>query len=164
MVQKNGQVGLLLLVGLLMIPQANAEEPDLLTRHLIGERVAEYAYRWDAKNAVEFANLFAPDAVFDWVVGGVPEKQKLQGRKNIETYAAKAHQERLANRQSRHHFSNLVFKEQSSQRALTEHMFLVTHQLPGEALKVMSAGKYRIRWVYQDDQWLIKHRTLFVDR
>ena len=158
------QVELLLLAGIFLMPHASAVEPDLLTRHLIGERVAEYAYRWDAKDAPEFSQLFASDAVLEWVIGGVPEAQKVQGRENIEAYATQAHQKRLANRQSRHHFTNLVFKELSSQSALTEHMFLVTHQLPDEPLRLMSAGIYRIQWVYQDDQWLIKHRTLFVDR
>lgn len=133
-------------------------------RWAISDALAEYAYRWDAKDAASFAELFTDDAVIDWVLGGEPVEQTVQGRADIEAYARQAHDDRIGEKQSRHHFSNLVFRELSADTAVTDNTLLVTHQPPGGTIEVKSSGVYRIGWAKVDGDWLISRRTLHVDR
>lgn len=130
----------------------------------IGEALAEYAYRWDRKDAAAFAELFTDDASMDWVLGGEPVAQSVTGRAEIEAYARQAHEARIGEKQSRHHFSNLVVRELTPDRASSDNMLLVTHQPPGGAIEVKSSGWYRIEWAKVDGRWLIASRTLHVDR
>ncbi len=133
-------------------------------RAAIAESLAEYAYRWDRKDAAGFAELFTDDASIDWVFGGEPADQSVTGRAAIEAYARQAHTERIGDKQSRHFFTNLVVRELHTDEALTENMLLVTHQVPGGEPEVKTTGTYRIRWAKVDGRWLIAARTLHVDR
>lgn len=144
--------------------QGGEVSTDYEDRQAIGTQLAEYAYRWDRKDAEAFTELFAEDGGIDWVLGGEPAERSLVGRPTILAYARNAHAERIGERQSRHHFTSLVFRELSADRAVTENMMLVTHQPPGGTLEVMSSGYYRIAWTKIDGEWLIAQRTLYVDR
>ena len=138
--------------------------PSIEDRFAISEQIAEYAYRWDSKDAVAFSKLFAADASMDWVIGGQVEERRVVGRDAIFSYAQTSFKERIGKKQSRHHFSNLVFKELSANEAVTKHMVLVTHLSPGQMPKVITNGYYRTEWKRINGQWLITRRTLFVDR
>ena len=131
----------------------------------IADQIAKYAQLWDRKDAEAFAQLFTDDGTLEWYFGGVRHPQgPVQGRSEIQKYAASAYEGRLAGRQSRHHFSNLVFGELTADSARTEHTFLVTHVAPGEQPFVRSTGFYRIEWRKTADGWLITKRELHVDR
>lgn len=149
-----------------LITLAHGAEPNgsISDRLLIEERVAEYAHRWDRKDANGVAELFVSDGVIDWVFGNEPYETVVTGREKILAYARNAHQGRLAGKQSRHYFSNLVFKELDTAHAITEHMMLVVHQAAGLPPENVSSGYYRIIWTKVDDRWLMVHRTLYVDR
>lgn len=133
-------------------------------RQAITQQIAEYAYRWDKKDASAFAELFTQSGTIDWVIGGKPEATSVVGKKNIEAYAKKAYKERLAGKQSRHHFTNIMFMEISSDRAVTKHMMFVTHHTPGSSPENVATGYYRTVWTKTDDEWLIDRRTLYLDR
>lgn len=133
-------------------------------RLAISEALAEYAYRWDRKDAAGVAALFTDDGSMDWVLGGDAVAQTVQGRAEIEAYARAAHEGRIGENQSRHHFSNLVVRELTADRATSDNMLLVTHQPPGGSIVVKSSGWYRIEWEKVDGRWLIARRTLHVDR
>ena len=96
--------------------------------------------------------------------GAENENPIIEGRSAILDYSVDAHTGRLDGRQSRHQFSNLVFEKLSDSEALTEHIFLVTHQLPGQQPTIKATGTYRIQWKKTDEGWLMSHRELFVDR
>ncbi|MEM9572760.1 MAG: nuclear transport factor 2 family protein [Pseudomonadota bacterium] len=153
---------LLVLVGL---GPATAEAPTLEDRLQISEQIARYSQYWDRKDAESFSQLFTEDGVLEWHFADASEQPPtLTGRANILQYAQKAHLSRLAGRQSRHHFSGLVFESLSADRASTEHMFMVTHVLPNEPPILRSTGIYQIEWIKTEDRWLMSHRKLFVDR
>ena len=144
---------------------ATAEAPTLEDRLQISEQIARYSQYWDRKDAVAFSQLFAEDGVLEWHFADASEQPpKLTGRANILQYAQQAHAGRLAGRQSRHHFSGLVFESLSTDRASTEHMFMVTHVVPNEPPNVRSTGIYQIEWIKTEGHWLMSHRKLFVDR
>ena len=150
--------------GFGLVQTAGAEDAELADRIEIGERIAEYAYRWDRKDAPAFAELFAPEGFLDWAIGGEVAERRVTGRAAITAYARKAFEERLAGKQTRHHFSNLVFRELGETRAVTEHVVLVTHGSNGQPPVPTATGYYRIEWEKQVGEWLMARRTLFLDR
>ena len=146
--------------------------PTLASADMVADRLAitdvltQYAYRWDGKDAAGFAELFTDDAVFERQVNGelVPGSRVI-GKRAIFEYARESHQGRLADRQSRHHFSSIVFLELNSESALTENVALITHQTASEAYPViLMSGIYRNTWRKTTAGWRISKRILIVDR
>ena len=76
----------------------------------IAEQLASYSYRWDAKDAEGFSDLFADDGVMERCrADELVKTSRVTGRQAIFDYAKRSYEGRLADRQSRHHFSALVF-------------------------------------------------------
>ncbi len=134
-------------------------------RLVISEMLAQYSYRWDSKDSSGFADLFTLDAVMErWREGTLVESSRVVGKEAIHQYAKLSHEGRLADRQTRHHFSGLVFLELTSQTAVTENMALITHQIAeAQAAFIASSGIYRNSWVKTADGWRIRKRVLFTD-
>lgn len=154
------------LVALQNLPAQAADEITLLSNRLaIAETLTQYPYRWDSKSTQSFADLFTEDAVMErWRNGALIEGSRLQGQAAILAYAENAHTGRLADRQTRHHFSNLVFLELIDKNAVTENMALITHQTAGDAIaRISSSGIYRISWEKSAEGWKISKRILFID-
>ena len=128
----------------------------------IKDAIAQYAYRWDGKDSAGFAELFTDDAVMErWLLGEM--QSTFAGRDTIAQYAATAHAGRLADRQTRHHMSSIVFIELTDDSALTENMVLITHQTTGALPEVSGTGIYRMTWQKTDAGWKIAKRILFSD-
>ncbi|MEM7740840.1 MAG: nuclear transport factor 2 family protein [Pseudomonadota bacterium] len=143
----------------------SSEGTRLEDRTAIAEQLARYAQSWDRKDAEAVVALLTEDATFEWEFLLADEQPPLvTGREAILQYARHAHQNRLEGRQSRHHFSGLVFEELSATEAVTENIFEVTHHVPGETPIVVATGLYRINWVKTDDGWRMAYRKLLVDR
>jgi hypothetical protein len=154
------------LVILLNLPAQAADEIALLhSRIAISEALTQYPYRWDSKSTQSFADLFTEDAVMErWRKGALVGGSRLQGKAAIFEYAKNAHTGRLADRQTRHHFSSLVFLELSDRTAVTENMALITHQTAEDTVaRVSSSGIYRISWEKPAGEWKIAKRILFTD-
>ncbi|PCI79561.1 MAG: hypothetical protein COB20_04565 [SAR86 cluster bacterium] len=154
------------LIAFLHLPAQAADEIQTLSNRMaIAEALTQYPYRWDSKSTQSFADLFTEDAVMErWRKGALIEGSRLQGKTAIFEYAEDAHTGRLADRQTRHHFSNLVFLELSDRNAVTENMALITHQTADDAVaRVSSSGIYRISWEKSAGEWKIAKRILFVD-
>ncbi|MEM1411430.1 MAG: nuclear transport factor 2 family protein [Pseudomonadota bacterium] len=162
---------------MLLIAGTAFHAPDALTqdgppdaaqiadRFAISEVIAQYAYRWDAKDAEGFARLFTEDAVFEVSANGklVPQG-RLEGRPAILAYAKNAYAGRLAGKQSRHHMTSLVFLALSTERATTENLVLVTHQSKDDATpQNRVSGVYRNQWRKTADGWQIARRLLTLD-
>ena len=158
---------LCLVVTFPMFAQADqlVEDAHLKDRVLIADQLARYSQLWDRKDSEGVVQLVAEDGAFEWHLTGA-EKQPpvVKGRENILKYAEQAHGKRLAGKQSRHHFTGLVFEERTADQAVTEHMMLVTHVVSGEKPVVAATGVYKINWKKTDDGWLMFHRKLYVDR
>ena len=138
---------------------------QLEDRVLIGEMLAQYSYRWDSKDSAGFARLFTEDGAMErWVSGARVDGSVVRGRTNIYEYARRSHLGRLADRQTRHHFSALVFTELTENHAVTENMALITHQTAGNPPAIASSGIYRITWRKTDQGWRMVQRALFTDR
>ncbi len=162
-----GGVLVLGLVSWLAPGRAVAQDLDALQDRLaIAEQVAQYSYRWDSKDSEGFANLFTADGAMDRRRGGTPVAgARVVGHEAILEYARTSHQGRLADRQTRHHFSALVFLELTVDSAVTENMALITHQTAGDSAAFISAsGIYRNNWRKTPQGWKFAERILFTDR
>ena len=144
--------------------QTKQDQTALADRLAIQETIALYAHRWDAKDASGFADLMTENAVFErWVLG--ERKSRLEGRQAILAYARKSYSERLADRQTRHHMSNVVLTELTAETAQTESTVLITHQTADDpAPRISGSGTYRITWRKTDRGWKIAERVLLSDR
>ncbi len=143
-----------------------ADELSTVSNRLaIAEMLAQYSYRWDSKDSDGFADLFTDDASMERRLNGMTVDGSLvQGKLAILDYARRSHQGRLADRQTRHHFSGLVFLELSEDSAVTENMALITHQTANDrAAIIRSSGIYRNTWERTDGGWRIKRRILYSD-
>ncbi len=161
------RLSVLLIGGLLFTRALWAAESvaQLEDRMLIAETLAQYAYRWDGKDAAGFAALFTDDGTMErWVSGALVESSVIEGRTAIQDYTLQSHEGRLADRQTRHHFSALVFKELGDSHAVTENMALITHQTAAVPPFIASSGIYRISWRKTETGWLMTKRILFSDR
>ena len=159
----------LTLLVLCTLPWTEAVAQDLGTiedRLAIAEQLAQYSYRWDSKDSGGFADLFTDDGVMERRRGGqLVSGSRVAGRQAILDYAKASHQGRLADRQTRHHFSALVFLELSTDAAITENMALITHQTADANAPFISAsGIYRNTWKKTRQGWKIAERVLFTDR
>lgn len=145
--------------------QQFVEDAHLKDRVLIADQLARYSQLWDRKDSEGVVQLVAEDGAFEWHLTGAEQQPPVvRGRENILKYAKQAHGKRLAGKQSRHHFTGLVFEELTENAAVTEHMMLVTHVVSGEKPVLAATGVYKIDWIKTDDDWLMSHRKLFVDR
>ncbi len=139
---------------------------ELQDRLEIAEQLAQYSYRWDSKDSEGFAKLFTGDGAMDQHRGGEPiPGARVIGQDAILDYARTSHQGRLADRQTRHHFSALVFLELTPDHAVTENMALITHQTADDTAAFISAsGIYRNTWKKTAEGWRIAERVLSTDR
>ena len=132
-------------------------------RAVIQELIAQYAYRWDAKETNAFADLFTDDVVVERYVQD-ELKSRLNGRDQLSEYARLSHLGRLADRQTRHHMSGITFRELSPDRAVTRNMVLITHQTVESGTPfVAGAGVYEMTWQKVEDGWKIAKRILYSD-
>lgn len=136
----------------------------LTNRMAIQEGIAQYAYRWDAKDSESFADLFTEDTVVErYVLDEL--KSSIEGRSELLEYARKSHQGRLADRQTRHHMSSIVFLELSSDYAVTENLVVITHQTAASGSpEVAGSGVYKMMWRRTEAGWQIAKRILYSDR
>lgn len=158
-----------LLVALLIFVHGQSQAAESLEtigdKLAIAAALAQYSYRWDGKDAAGFADLFTLDGVMErWLGGSLVAGSRIVGRQSIKAYARTSHEGRLADRQTRHHFSGLVFLELSPTTAITENMALITHQTAADRVAVVrSSGIYRNSWKKTESGWLISKRVLFTD-
>lgn len=139
---------------------------SLSDRLAIADVLTQYSYRWDGKDAAGFADLFTEDAVMEQHYNGeLTPGSRWVGKEAIYQYAMESHRVRLADRQTRHHFSGLVFLELNAENAVTENMALITHQTASDSAPVnRSSGIYRNNWRKTSAGWRISKRILLVDR
>ena len=72
--------------------------------------------------------------------GELVDGSRLEGRASILEYARQSHKGRLADRQTRHYFSGIVFLELNAESAITENMALITHQTANDSAAYISSS------------------------
>jgi len=124
---------------------------DMKDRLAIQETLLHaYAYTYDSKDCVSWANLFTRDAIFNSVTG----------RDAILQWCIARQKDVVGNITTRHNMTNIVFDQLTSHQARTRTYLLLTWQKPGDPTpSIRDAFTYRDVIVKQDDgKWLFKER------
>jgi len=155
----------LLLIAFLLIAvlqhstfaQIHEDGADVRDRIGIQEKLLyAYAYAYDSKDCVSWANLFTADGVVN--LGGL---MKANGREAILQACIERQKNVVGNVKTHHNMTNIVFDQLTSRQAKTRTYCILTWQKPGDMTpNVQSAFVYRDVIVKQSDgRWLFKERV-----
>lgn len=132
------------------------------------QKIAEYSYTFDGKDAEGWANLFTEDGVWDSIIKGqdIPTEH-LVGRDTIREWAATRHKTIPDTYRSFHHQSGTIFDELTPDSAVTRTMLILTGQDMSAAparggAQVTIAGVYHDQWVKTAGGWLMAKRVLVI--
>jgi len=132
------------------------------------QKIAEYSYAFDGRDAEGWANLFTDDG--EWI-STVREQDKptehLVGREAIRKWAANRHRTIPDTYRSFHHQSGTIFDALTSEAARTRTMLILTgHDMSGydgsKGPGVTITGIYEDDWVKTSEGWLIRKRVLVI--
>jgi ketosteroid isomerase-like protein len=135
--------------------QKSVDDSNLKDRIAIQEQLLyAYAYAYDSKDCVAWANLFTPDASLDVVA-------KRNGKDAILQACITWQKTVVGDIKTRHYMTNIVFDELTPSRARTRTYCVVTWQKPGDPTpSTHGAVVYRDVIVKQSDgRWLFKERV-----
>lgn len=154
----------LLLIAFLLIAvlqhntfgQIREEGFDIKDRIAIQEKLLyAYAYTYDSKDCVSWANLFTADGVLN-ILG-----TKTSGRDAILHGCIERQKNVVGNIKTRHNMMNIVFDQLTVREAKTRTYCVLTWQKPGDMTpNVQGTFVYRDVIVKQSDgRWLFKERV-----
>jgi hypothetical protein len=150
-------VGLAVLTSSQHTPFAQIAEDsgDVKDRIAIQEKLLyAYAYAYDSKDCVSWANLFTTDAIL------ATRLNPTIGRDGILQLCIARQKNVVGTIKTRHNMSNIVFDQLTSTHAKTRTYVVLTWQKPGDVTpSIQAAFTYRDVIVKQDDEkWLFKER------
>ena len=132
------------------------------------QKIAEYSYTFDGKDADGWANLFTEDGVWDSIIKEQETPtEHLVGRDTIRDWAANRHKIIPDTYRSFHHQSGTSFDELTPDAARTRTMVIITgHDMSGydgtKGAQVTITGIYHDDWVKTADGWHMKKRVLVI--
>jgi hypothetical protein len=151
-------VGVLQHITFAQIPKDGS---DLRDRVTIQETLLyAYAYAYDAKDCVSWANLFTTDAVLN-LGTAQRDAMKANGRDAILQACIARQKNVVGGIKTRHNMTNIVFDQLTPNQAKTRTYVVLTWQKPGDMTpNTQAAGTYRDVIVKQSDgRWLFKERV-----
>ena len=128
---------------------------DMKDRIAIQEKLLNaYAYAYDSKDCVSWANLFTADAILDRF------NNPITGRDGILQFCIARQKNVVGAIKTHHNMTNIVFDQLTSTNARTRSYVVLTWQKPDDPTpSIQSAFTYRDVIVKQDDgRWLFKER------
>jgi uncharacterized protein (TIGR02246 family) len=136
--------------------QIHEDGGDIKDRIAIQEKLLyAYAYAYDSKDCVSWANLFTTDAVLNLGPG-----MKASGRDAILKGCIDRQKNVVGNIKTHHNMTNIVFEQLTARQAKTRTYCILTWQKPGDMTpNVQGTFVYRDVIVKSDGRWLFKERV-----
>jgi uncharacterized protein (TIGR02246 family) len=136
--------------------QIHEDGGDIKDRIAIQEKLLyAYAYAYDSKDCVSWANLFTTDAVLNLGPG-----MKASGRDAILKGCIDRQKNVVGNIKTHHNMTNIVFEQLTARQAKTRTYCVLTWLKPGDTTpNVQSTFIYRDVIVKSDGRWLFKERV-----
>jgi hypothetical protein len=124
--------------------------------------IAEYAYRWDSRDADGWSDLFIEDAIWEMHdFGSVRTEEVFHTRSALRAVAASAGSERAAT-QPRHHQGSTLITDIGQDTAHARTLFLVTTQRADEAVpRIFLSGVYEDDFVRTAAGWRFAKRVAY---
>jgi hypothetical protein len=136
--------------------QIHEDGGDIKDRIAIQEKLLyAYAYAYDSKDCVSWANLFTTDAVLN-----LGPEMKASGRDGILKGCIDRQKNVVSNIKTHHNMTNIVFEQLTARQAKTRTYCVLTWLKPGDTTpNVQSTFIYRDVIVKSDGRWLFKERV-----
>lgn len=122
----------------------------------IAELIARYNLSVDHNDFQGYAACFAPDGIFEGLIGRFTIHRELD--RFIE-----AIQKLAATTPHMRHFVTNILTEVSGDQARSRSFLLVTSTAQGRGTRILMAGEYEDRLVKIAGQWLFQERKVHVD-
>jgi uncharacterized protein (TIGR02246 family) len=151
-------VAAVILIGVLQhstFAEIHEDGADMRDRIAIQEKLLyAYAYAYDSKDCVSWANLFTADGVLN-ILG-----TKTSGREAILQACIERQKNVVGNVKTHHNMTNIVFDQLTSRQAKTRTYCILTWQKPGDMTpNVQGTFVYRDVIVKENGRWLFKERV-----
>jgi uncharacterized protein (TIGR02246 family) len=151
-------VAAVILIGVLQhstFAEIHEDGADVRDRIAIQEKLLyAYAYAYDSKDCVSWANLFTADGVLN-ILG-----TKTSGREAILQACIERQKNVVGNVKTHHNMTNIVFDQLTSRQAKTRTYCILTWQKPGDMTpNVQGTFVYRDVIVEENGRWLFKERV-----
>ena len=132
--------------------------PEVLVseKAAIAELFARYNFAIDHNNFQGWADCFAPDGVFDGVIG------RFAAHDELDRFAADVKRLTADTPNLRHYVTNIM-TEVDGDSAQSRCFLMMTSTTKEEGAKIMITGEYEDRLVKHNSQWLFSSRKVHMD-
>ena len=122
----------------------------------IAELIARYNFAIDHDDYQGWADCFAPDGVFDGVIG------KFDAHRELDRFTAEVQRLAADNPKLRHYVTNIL-TEVDGETARSKCFLLLTSTTKEGGSRVAMAGEYEDRLVRHEGRWLFSYRKVHID-
>jgi len=122
----------------------------------IAELIARYNYAIDHSDYQGWANTFAPDGVFQGVIG------RFAAHKELDNFIASVKSLTATSPNLRHYVTNILPDINGNEATCTSFLLMTSTTREGNTT-VALAGEYEDRLVRIDGQWLFRERIVRAD-
>jgi uncharacterized protein (TIGR02246 family) len=122
----------------------------------IAELIARYNYAIDHNDFQGWANCFAPEGVFDGMIG------RFAAHAELEKFKASVTQLTTDSPNLRHYVTNIL-TEVNGNEAQSRCFLLMTSTSKEGGTKIALAGEYEDQLVKRDGRWLFLRRKVLMD-
>lgn len=132
------------------------EEQHDQDKTAIAELIARYNFAIDHDDYQGWADCFAPDGVFDGVIG------KFDAHRELDRFTAEVKRLAAESPKLRHYVTNIL-TEVDGDTARSKCFLLLTSTTKEGGSRVAMAGEYEDRLVKHEGQWLFSYRKVHID-
>lgn len=132
------------------------EEQIARDKTAVAELIAQYNFAIDHDDYQGWANCFAPDGIFDGVIG------KFDAHKELDRFTTEVKRLSADSPNLRHYVSNIL-TEVDGDTARSKCFLLMTSTTKEGGTKVVIAGEYEDQLVKHNGKWLFSYRKVRAD-
>ena len=125
-------------------------------KEAIAELIARYNYAIDHNDFQGWANCFAPEGIFDGMIG------RYAAHRELDRFTAEVKKLTAATPHLRHYVTNILTEVNGSE-ARSRCFLLMTSTSKESGTKVVIAGEYEDTLVKRDGKWLFTERKVLMD-
>jgi len=125
-------------------------------KEAIAELIARYNYAIDHNDFQGWANCFAPEGIFDGMIG------RYAAHRELDRFTAEVKKLTATTPHLRHYVTNILTEVNGSE-ARSRCFLLMTSTSKESGTKVVIAGEYEDTLVKRDGKWLFTERKVLMD-
>ena len=132
------------------------EEQLARDKTAIAELIARYNFAIDHDDYQGWANCFAPEGIFDGMIG------KFDAHRELDRFTSEVKRLSADSPNLRHHVTNIL-TDVDGDTARSKCFLLMTSTTKEGGTKVVIAGEYEDQLVKRDGKWLFSYRKVHID-